>query len=57
MPLANCSETVGKQQMPASAANPPEKVPLCVDLDGTLIKTDVLWESLILLLKDRKSVV
>jgi 4-hydroxybenzoate polyprenyltransferase/phosphoserine phosphatase len=42
---------VGKQQMPPSAANPPEKVPLCVDLDGTLIKTDVLWESLMLLLK------
>ncbi|HUE37242.1 MAG TPA: UbiA family prenyltransferase, partial [Candidatus Acidoferrum sp.] len=42
---------VGKQQMPPSATNPPEKVPLCVDLDGTLIKTDVLWESLMLLLK------
>jgi len=26
-------------------------VPLCVDLDGTLIKTDLLWESLILLLR------
>jgi len=37
--------------MPPSTANPPEKVPLCVDLDGTLIKTDVLWESLMLLLK------
>ena len=37
--------------MPPSATNPPEKVPLCVDLDGTLIKTDVLWESLMLLLK------
>jgi 4-hydroxybenzoate polyprenyltransferase len=37
--------------MPPSTANPPEKVPLCVDLDGTLIKTDVLWESLVLLLK------
>ena len=38
--------------MPPSAANPPEKpVPLCVDLDGTLIKTDVLWESLMLLLR------
>lgn len=37
--------------MPPSIANPPEKVPLCVDLDGTLIKTDVLWESLMLLIK------
>ena len=26
-------------------------VPLCVDLDGTLIKTDLLWESLLRLLK------
>src|SRR6201987_5373721 len=26
-------------------------IPLCVDLDGTLIRTDVLWESLVLLLK------
>lgn len=25
--------------------------PLCVDLDGTLIKTDLLWESLMVLLK------
>lgn len=28
-----------------------QSVPLCVDLDGTLIKTDVLWESMMLLLK------
>jgi len=28
-----------------------EKSPLCVDLDGTLIKTDLLWESLLALLK------
>ncbi|HLG98164.1 MAG TPA: UbiA family prenyltransferase [Bryobacteraceae bacterium] len=28
-----------------------EKVPLCVDLDGTLIRTDLLWESIALLLK------
>jgi 4-hydroxybenzoate polyprenyltransferase/phosphoserine phosphatase len=26
-------------------------VPLCVDLDGTLIKTDLLWESLVRLLR------
>ena len=30
--------------MPQSPANP--QVPLVVDLDGTLIKTDLLWESL-----------
>jgi 4-hydroxybenzoate polyprenyltransferase len=27
--------------------------PLCVDLDGTLLATDVLWESLLLLLKTK----
>jgi len=35
---------------------PPSKVPpkvVCVDLDGTLIKTDTLWESLLLLAKSR----
>jgi 4-hydroxybenzoate polyprenyltransferase/phosphoserine phosphatase len=26
-------------------------VPLCIDLDGTLIRTDLLWESLLLLLR------
>src|ERR1700691_136334 len=38
--------------MPPTVANSPDtSVPLCVDLDGTLIKTDVLWESLMQLLK------
>src|SRR6185369_16381438 len=38
--------------MPSPAvAEPPSHVPLCVDLDGTLIKTDLLWESLVRLLK------
>src|ERR1700743_2186852 len=38
--------------MPAvSAKSPNQQVPLCVDLDGTLIKTDALWESLMVLLK------
>lgn len=31
--------------------HPDRKRPLCVDLDGTLIKSDVLWESLFQLLK------
>ena len=31
--------------------NLPGKCPLCVDLDGTLIRTDLLWESLMALLK------
>ncbi|MFZ0827896.1 MAG: apolipoprotein N-acyltransferase [Verrucomicrobiia bacterium] len=30
---------------------PARQVPLCVDLDGTLIKTDLLWESLARLLR------
>lgn len=30
-----------------------ETVPLVVDLDGTLLRTDSLWESLVLLAKDR----
>jgi apolipoprotein N-acyltransferase len=34
--------------LPPDAPNP---VPLCVDLDGTLIKTDLLWESLARLLR------
>jgi 4-hydroxybenzoate polyprenyltransferase/phosphoserine phosphatase len=38
--------------MPSAAVSTHEKtVPLCVDLDGTLIKTDALWESLMVLLK------
>ena len=28
-------------------------VPLCVDLDGTLLRGDLLWESLALLLRDK----
>src|SRR5215204_982231 len=28
-------------------------VPLCVDLDGTLIKTDLVWESLVRLIRQR----
>jgi len=30
---------------------PPGAFPLCVDLDGTLIRTDLLWESVLLLLR------
>ncbi|MFK7824345.1 MAG: hypothetical protein AB8G05_09320, partial [Oligoflexales bacterium] len=29
----------------------PLEVPLCVDLDGTLVNTDTLWESFLLLCK------
>jgi 4-hydroxybenzoate polyprenyltransferase/phosphoserine phosphatase len=33
------------------APAPGNSIPLCVDLDGTLLKTDLLWESLVRLLK------
>ncbi len=40
--------------MPAATANAKdEAVPLCVDLDGTLVRTDLLWESVAQLLKRR----
>lgn len=29
----------------------PQKIPLCVDLDGTLVRSDTLWESLLRLFK------
>ena len=37
--------------MPAAITDQKALVPLCVDLDGTLIKTDLVWESLLRLLK------
>ena len=38
--------------MPPIPARPyANQVPLCVDLDGTLIKTDLLWESFVRLLR------
>ena len=36
---------------PPTKSENPTTIPLCVDLDGTLIKTDMLWESLVRLLK------
>lgn len=38
----------------AEAAVPAgDAVPLCVDLDGTVLRTDLLWESLVALLRSR----
>ena len=37
--------------MPPSAITEQTTVPLCVDLDGTLMKSDLVWESLVRLLK------
>lgn len=39
--------------MTTSPKPAPEAVPLCVDLDGTLIKSDLLWECVALLLRQR----
>ena len=36
-----------------NVAEAPARVPLCVDLDGTLLRGDLLWESLALLLRDK----
>ncbi|HEY3863675.1 MAG TPA: UbiA family prenyltransferase [Verrucomicrobiae bacterium] len=39
--------------VPESPSNPPaagREVPLCVDLDGTLVKTDCLWEAAVRIL-------
>src|SRR6266478_107147 len=44
--------TLGSQMPSPVVTEPKETVPLCVDLDGTLIKTDLLWESLVRLLKN-----
>ncbi|MDR4472390.1 MAG: UbiA family prenyltransferase [Nitrospira sp.] len=43
MPIKSCLLLMGEDLQ--------AKPPLCVDLDGTLIKTDLLWESLLVLLK------
>lgn len=37
--------------LPPNDANPASPVPLAVDLDGTLIRTDMMWESLVRLLR------
>lgn len=44
----DCSSTRAESR-PAESDSPP----LCVDLDGTLIRTDTLWESVILLLRKK----
>lgn len=42
----------GNMKTPATSSHPPiSSHPLCVDLDGTLINTDLLMESLLLLIK------
>jgi len=36
---------------PTQPSDRDRAIPLCVDLDGTLIKTDLLWESMVCLLR------
>jgi phosphoserine phosphatase len=47
---ASMSSVMSARQPPQPAANDPA-IPLCVDLDGTLIKTDLRWESAVALLR------
>ena len=42
-----------REAHPTQEATSPQNRPLCVDLDGTLIASDALWESFILLLKTK----
>jgi len=37
--------------MPPTESQSPDQIPLAVDLDGTLIRTDMMWESLVRLLR------
>src|SRR5215212_2947326 len=46
-----CDTFECKRSLETPVASERRVVPLCVDLDGTLIKTDLVWESLIRLLK------
>ena len=50
--MTKLSET-GNKMPSATTSSADEAIPLCVDMDGTLIRTDVLWESMALLLKRR----
>ena len=48
--------TIEPSALPISAEmSDSSNVPLCVDLDGTLVKTDLLWEGLFLLIKENPS--
>lgn len=46
-------DTHGPETVPAAEAHPDNDVPLCVDMDGTLIRTDALVESTAQFLKHR----
>ncbi len=48
IPIQPGGSVAGANREPAGSA-----IPLCVDLDGTLIRTDLLWESVVLLARRR----
>src|SRR4051794_30985758 len=37
--------------MPPKESQSPNQIPLAVDMDGTLVRTDMMWESLVRLLR------
>ena len=37
--------------MPPTESQAPNQIPLAVDMDGTLIRTDMMWESFVRLLR------
>ena len=43
----------GTHNLKSSSQTPESQIPLCVDLDGTLVYTDTLWESLLKLVRER----
>jgi 4-hydroxybenzoate polyprenyltransferase len=54
MSLSSSTPEVVRSQIENIAAASAVKLPLCVDLDGTLIKTDLLLESLLAFAKQRR---
>jgi hypothetical protein len=47
------SHLEAEQKKIAAAASRASEVPLCVDLDGTLVRTDVAWECILSLFKSQ----
>ncbi|MBH07025.1 MAG: hypothetical protein CMJ20_11965 [Phycisphaeraceae bacterium] len=57
MPLSQ-NDTTGRDELsapndPQGRSPQPVSYPLCIDLDGTLIKSDLLWESILLAIRRR----
>src|SRR5215813_12615976 len=49
--FATHSNSMEVERFSKDGTNPCSERPLCVDMDGTLLATDILWESLVLLVK------